>query len=148
MGERIYKGTAEVNGTRQPVTVKIVNAPASRAGDLDHIRKYHDNLVNLELTQVYDSDKPAQYASIQELTRPPAVPDHLMAPVPNIAADAARNIPPKEASIPPPNAPSGPAIIQAHPAAAPVPATKAVPDSEATIPVADADVDPDARQPR
>lgn len=109
MAERIYKGTATVNGVTKPVTYKIVNAPESRANDLEILRRNHgDKHHDMRLTHVYDSDKPTAYASVGELSKMPELSPELLRPIEAKGAEPnPGNVPPREASIPPANAPTG-----------------------------------------
>lgn len=117
MGERIFKGTAEVDGRVRPVTYKLTNTH-ERTDDKFELDRLFSGHANKNVVKVYDSDLPTNYGNPDEAGRMTALPAHLMTPATNPEAKPnPGNIPPREASMPPANAPTGsPAgVVQVSP---------------------------------
>lgn len=143
MGERIFKGTAEVNGRVGPVTYKLANTSelTNDKAELDRLFSSH---LNKQVVKVYDSDLPTNYGNPDALGNMQGLPAHLLAPVVNPEAKAnPSNIPPREASMPPANAPTG---SNAIPASIPAPPESPARAEPVSMPVAEEA--PDADQPR
>lgn len=108
MGEMIFKGTAEVDGVVKPVTYKLTNTHerTDARSELDRLFSGHRNK---SVVLIYNSDMPTSYGTPDEAGRMRALPPGLLTPAgfnPEAKPNPS-NIPPREASMPPANAPTG-----------------------------------------